>query len=97
MIDTGIKLQVLDEIRASAQRYGLVSVILFGSRARGDHRAKSDIDLALSGGDQVKFVLDVEQNVSTLLRFDFVNLDGPVQQELRDVITREGLTLYEKI
>lgn len=97
MIDTGIKLQVLDEIRASAQRYGLASVILFGSRARGDHRVKSDIDLALSGGDQVKFVLDVEQNASTLLRFDFVNLDGPVQQELRDVITREGLTLYEKI
>lgn len=32
-------------------------VILFGSRARGDFREKSDIDLAVEGGDLSGFPL----------------------------------------
>ena len=42
-----------EELIALAQRCGLKKVILFGSRARGDCRERSDIDLAVSGGDIV--------------------------------------------
>lgn len=62
MEQTGMHLAVIEAIRLSAQRCGLRAVTLFGSRARGEQRPKSDIDLALSGGDQVRFALDVEEN-----------------------------------
>ena len=84
------------ELLALAEACGLSRLILFGSRARGDNRERSDIDLAVSGGDVVRFSLDVEQR-PTLLSFDVVNLDGAVQPELLESIRREGITLYEKI
>lgn len=97
MEETGINPVVIQEIRDLAQKYGINQVILFGSRARGDYKRVSDIDLAVSGGDFVRFALDVDEETSTLLMYDFVNLDGTVQEELRDSIQKEGKVLYEKI
>lgn len=34
-----------------AEKYNIEKVILFGSRARGDYKRASDIDLAVQGGD----------------------------------------------
>ena len=96
-MDTGIKPQVLQEICELAATYGVEQVILFGSRARGDHWAKSDIDLAIRGGDGVRFALDVEAHASTLLTFDIVDLDEAMAPALRDSIAREGVVLYEKV
>ncbi len=92
---TGIKERVLLEIRTFAARYGVEKVILFGSRARGDFRERSDIDLAFTGGDGARFSLDVEEETWTLLMFDIVNLDKPVQPELLDSIRREGIVIYD--
>lgn len=71
-------------------------VILFGSRARGDNGEKSDIDLAVSGGNIVEFRLDIDEEVRTLLMFDVVNLDGAVQEPLLESIDKEEIVLYEK-
>ena len=92
-LDTAIKEQII----ALAQQCGLSKVILFGSRARGDCGPRSDIDLAVSGGNLVNFRLNIDDEVRTLLMFDVVDLDGPVQAELRTSIEREGVVLYEKI
>lgn len=97
MQHTGIHPRVIAEIAALAKRYDLHKVILFGSRARGDHHRTSDIDLAVSGGDIARFALETEETTSTLLSFDIINLDEPVQQELLCAIQREGIMLYEKI
>lgn len=96
-MDTGIRDIVIEQIRDLARDYDLKVVILFGSRARGDYKRTSDIDLAISGGNAAGFTLDVEERTSTLLSFDVVNLDRPVQQELRESIELEGKILYEKI
>ena len=96
-MDTGIKKQVLDEILMAAEKNNIEKVILFGSRARGDYRKTSDIALAVSGGRIAHFQADIEEEVSTLLSFDIVNMDGSVQEELVDSIKREGKVLYEKI
>ena len=48
MNDTGIRKQVIDEIESLAKRHKSEKVILFGSRARGDYKRTSDIDLAVS-------------------------------------------------
>jgi len=88
---------VLEEIKEYARKNGLNKVVLFGSRARGDHKEKSDIDLAVSGGNVSAFAIDVDEKTSTLLKFDIVNLDASVQEGLRESIEEEGIVIYEKI
>ena len=95
--NTGIRLVVVDQIRKLAARNHMKKVILFGSRARGDFRRESDIDLAVSGGDADMLRLDVEEETDTLLKYDVIDLDGSLQQQLREIIEQEGKLLYEKI
>lgn len=89
--------EIQRSIQQLAQEHGIHKVILFGSRARGDNRERSDIDLAVHGGDILHFTLDVEDKVPTLLFFDVVNLDEYVQPELLESIQKEGKILYEKV
>ncbi len=80
-----------------AQKYGIEKVILFGSRARGDNWERSDVDLAISGGNRTMFSLDVDEieNVPTLLMFDVVDLDRECNEDLLASIRRDGVVLYE--
>lgn len=80
-----------------AKKHGISKVILFGSRARNDNRERSDIDLAVSGGNITEFALDAEEEIETLLMFDIIDLDKYVQPELLAEIERDGVILYEKI
>ena len=96
-MDNGIKREVLEQIITLAKECEIEKIILFGSRARGDFKQASDIDLAVSGGDVARFTADIEEKVSTLLFFDIVDLGASVQQALLDSITQEGKILYEKI
>ena len=95
--NTGIKIKVINEICNLAVENEIQKVILFGSRARGDYKERSDIDIAIIGGNYTRFTLDIEEYTSTLLKYDVVNMNGHVQQDLLDSIKKEGVTIYEKI
>lgn len=97
MEGTGIKTAVIQEIREIAKKHSVQKVILFGSRARGNYERASDIDLAVLGGNDILFALDVEEEVATPLKFDVINLNGNVQKELKQSIQTEGIVLYEEI
>ena len=97
MGETGIKPIVIDEICGFARKYDVKKVILFGSRARGNFKEKSDIDLAVQGGDFIRFMLDVNEETSTLLSFDIINLDEEIMSELRESIEKEGKVIYEEV
>ena len=97
MNNTGIREQVIEEIRTLAEKYQIEKIYLFGSRARGDYHRTSDIDLAVSGGDFDRFALDIDEDTSTLLKFDIVDLNRIVHPELLDAIQKEGRVLYEKV
>lgn len=94
---TGIKVQVIEEIRELARRHQIKKVLLFGSRARGDYDRASDIDLAVQGGNVVEFALDVEEETSTLLFFDVVDLSSSLSENFRAEIEKDGVTIYEEI
>lgn len=94
---SGLKTQVISEITELAKKHGIKRIVLFGSRARGDFKERSDIDLAVSGGDIVKFSLDIDDKINTLLLFDVVNMDESVQEELLISIKEEGVLIYERI
>ena len=53
--------------------------------------------MAVEGGDFERFALDVNEETSTLLEYDIVDLRQDIQEELRDSIKKEGKILYEKI
>ena len=89
--------RVEDDIIKIAKKDGIKKVILFGSRARGTNTERSDIDLAVSGGDILNFYFDVEEETWTLLMFDVINLDKKISDELQAEIERDGVVLYEEI
>ena len=96
MWDWGISEAVMREITEIAKRNQIQEIILFGSRARGDYNRTSDIDLAVTGGNISGFVVSIEEETSTLLEYDIVDLDKPVSEELLKSIRDEGKILYEK-
>jgi predicted nucleotidyltransferase len=92
-----LSLEIQNQIRKFAKDCVLDKVILFGSRARGTNRERSDIDLAVSGKNVLRFEELLEEQADTLLTFDVVNLDEIVSDKLRTSIDREGQLLYAKV
>lgn len=85
------------EIIGYAKENGLSKVILFGSRAKRCNTPRSDVDLAVSGGDIDSFAFLLENKADTLLMFDIIDLDKPVSTALAEEISKYGVVIYEKI
>ena len=88
--------RILRELSFFAKKYSVTKIILFGSRARGTNTERSDIDIAVYGGDFEHFYWDVKENVPALLMFDVVQADEKISDELKQEIERDGITIYEK-
>jgi uncharacterized protein len=75
------------------------SVYLFGSRARGDARSKSDIDLAVNCPDasfqQWQEVLDIIEDADTLLGIDVVRYDHLGDSVFKHKIDESRVVVYE--
>lgn len=84
-------------IREAARALDLRRVYLFGSRARGDARPGSDIDLAFEHGSPpsvwADFVNAMHDGAPTLLDLDLVDL-AEISPELRTRILSEGKLLH---
>ena len=87
---------LLQELIRLGRQFNLDRIILFGSRARGTHTERSDIDIAVSGGDFDSFYRDIKNDVHSLLMFDVVNLDDGISEELQKELDRDGVVIYEK-
>ncbi len=75
-------------------------VVLFGSRARGDERERSDIDIAVVGPEitdreWTQLWTYVDEEAPTLLCVDLVRWTE-ASEEIRESIQREGVVLYER-
>ncbi len=92
----GIPERVVREISVLSRRNGVQKVILFGSRARGTHTDRSDIDIAVTGGDFDAFYWDIKEKIHSLLTFDVISLDSGVSDELKKEIEKDGVTIYEE-
>jgi len=88
--------RVLKDISLFAEAHSVERVILFGSRARGTHTKRSDIDIAVLGGDSDAFYWDIKENTRSLLMFDVVDLNKKISGELKEIIEKEGIIIYEK-
>ena len=88
--------RVLNTIRLFAKKHNVQKVFLFGSRARGTHTERSDIDIAVVGGDFDAFFWDIKEYTHSLLMFDIVNMDESTSDDLREEIEKDGIMIYEK-
>ena len=93
---------VLSRFRAALDKtYGerLERAVLFGSRARGDARERSDIDLAIEAprADAHAWarIVEMVDESRTLLRFDVVRLERAAV-DFRVQILAEGVVLFER-
>ena len=98
----GLSVQVLEKIRDVFTQYPQVEeAVLYGSRARGDYKNGSDIDLTLRGGDALTHTilsriandLDDQLLPYTIDLSIFKNIRN---SEMVDQIERVGVALYKK-
>jgi predicted nucleotidyltransferase len=76
-------------------------IIVYGSRARGDHQERSDIDLAIScpnaSQNNWNTITEIIEEADTLLKIDCVRLEDLADvNPLRQSIIKEGKVLFEK-
>lgn len=88
--------RVIKEITEFAKENSIIKIVLFGSRARGDHTERSDVDLAVYGGDFDSFYWNIKEKIHSLLSFDVVDMNSRVTEELKKEIERDGVVIYEK-
>lgn len=72
--------------------------VLFGSRAKGNYRHGSDVDIALKGDidfrtmTQIRYTLNEESLMP--YKFDLVNYSHIHNQDLKEHIDRVGISIY---
>lgn len=99
--ETGISMRLINELQFYCLNNNQIEkVLLFGSRARGDHHRSSDVDLAVF----TKKITHTEQNLiehsikdmSTPLKMDVLFMDRLTKEKLITNIIREGVVIYEQ-
>lgn len=90
--------KIYNRIAEIGKKFGASKVVLFGSRARGDNRERSDIDVALFSVPDEKqaFCEDEIRELPTLLDFDIVFVRENTDAELLANIKKDGVMLMSK-
>ena len=101
MKQTGLTESIVrDIIGVVTRRASVHKIILYGSRARGDFKLTSDIDLAVDAPawkalDLAVVKDELEEQVPTLLKFDLLLLSEIDKRSLKENIFKEGIVLHE--
>lgn len=75
----------------------LDKVYIFGSRARGDYKEGSDIDLAIESKDDIKLrLLNKLEDIRCILNFDVVDVNNIENEKLLMNIKKEGILIYRR-
>ena len=74
----------------------LRNIVFFGSRAKGNNTERSDIDMAVYGGDFDGFYWDIKEKINSLLMFDIIQADSAISDDLKHEIEKDGVIIYEK-
>ncbi|MEX1058018.1 MAG: nucleotidyltransferase domain-containing protein [Natronospirillum sp.] len=99
---TGLTDKDLALIRQSAADYpDIEALMVFGSRAKGNYRKGSDVDIAVVGklvkDDTLSKLTDqLNEELPMPYFFDVVHYNTLPAEALKEHIDRVGLTLYQK-
>lgn len=82
--------EVIEEVADLCRQFQAKKVILYGSRANGTARERSDIDIAVSGVDNFELLVEKVEELPTLYSVDMVNMDTCRNQLLLEDIRQYG-------
>ena len=95
--DLGLTSRDLDTVTAIFRKYpGIERVRVFGSRAKGNHRRGSDIDLAVEGKYEMFRLRDDFEESSLPYLIDIIDPRTCTSNDLREHIDRVGKVVYER-
>lgn len=90
----GLSKEVYEKIKLVLEKNKKYKILLFGSRARGDYKQTSDIDLAvlseISRDEQYKFMNEIDL-LDIVYKIDIVFVDSNTKEELVESIKRDGV------
>ena len=66
---------MIKEVAELCRSFGAKKVILYGSRAMGNARERSDIDVAVLGVEDFELLREKVDDLPTLFSVDLLNLD----------------------
>jgi predicted nucleotidyltransferase len=102
MKDFGLDKKIIEDIISILKKYKEVeSAKIFGSRARGDYKKASDIDIALFGENlthtiNTKIFYDIDE-LYFPYKIDLINFNSlSIDNKIRDNILKEGIEFYAK-
>jgi len=93
--------KILNEIISLIIKYKKPEkIVLFGSRANGDFKKTSDIDIAIFGKDWTSRDINTVKNnldefIRTPLKFDVLNFYDITREALKKNILEKGRIIYE--
>jgi len=97
----GLEDSIIKKIQQVFEAYPKVDkVLVFGSRAKGNYRADSDIDLAIKGeditfNDILKISNAFEEN-GLIYKIDLINYSDIKEKDLIEHIDRVGIKIYSR-
>ncbi len=82
--------EVIKKVADLCREFQAGEVILYGSRAKGTARERSDIDIAVTGVDDFDRLVELTEEIPTLYSVDLVNIDTCKNQLLLEDIKQYG-------
>jgi predicted nucleotidyltransferase len=98
---SGLDKKISDQIVKLILKYKIPEKIaIFGSRAKGEFKETSDIDIAIFGKDWTDKDINITRHIlnefiKTPLKIDVVNFYSINKDSLKQQILKNGKTLYE--
>ncbi|HJA66667.1 toxin [Lachnoclostridium sp. An169] len=89
--------EVIELVTALCRKHLADYAVLYGSRAKGTARERSDIDIAVSGVEDFDSLSEAVEEIPTLYTVDLLNLDTCRNDLLLEDIRQYGRKIYEKI
>lgn len=94
----GLRNEIVEELKCIAQKYDY-DFYVFGSRARGDYKRNSDIDIAVVGNvqddEKIKIQIDFD-SIDMEYMLDVVFVEDLTNRELIKNIEKEGVLIKWK-
>ena len=82
--------EVISEVAKLCRNFHAKEVILYGSRAKGTARERSDIDIAVTGVENFNMLEEKIEELPTLYSVDLLNMDTCRNDLLKEDIRQYG-------
>ncbi|KJS88024.1 MAG: DNA polymerase III subunit beta [Peptococcaceae bacterium BICA1-8] len=95
----GLDDKIISSIIGAIKEYKVDRAIIFGSRARGDYKKTSDIDIAISSQDmtciELNLLRDQLDQLDIIYKLDVIHIEKLKNQEMLENIEKDGKVILQ--